>query len=132
MGQLLAAQGPEAAADALAAGVARMEPGLGGSVLEKAGFAGPGAYELFSQGAQGLAAERQRYYQFGGAPLTQKEAETIKRGSDVVEGAWSGALSNFAKGVGMGATGVERLVEAIRNNTRATEDNTRSGTRIGP
>jgi hypothetical protein len=132
MGQLLAAPGPEAAAEALAAGVAGMEPGLGGSVLEKAGFAGPGAYELFSQGREGLASERARYYKFGGAPMTLPEAEALKRGSDIVEGGMSSAFGNVAKGIGITAGGVERLVDAIRGNTRATEDNTRSGTRIGP
>lgn len=132
MGQLLTAPGPESAVQALSAGVAGMGPGLGGTVLEKAGFRSPQAYEFFAEGPEAMAAARARYYQFGGAPMTTKEAEAIKRGGDIVEATTTGAMSNVLKGVGIVAAGLERMADAMRSNTRATEENTRGGGRIAP
>lgn len=155
---IVAAPGAEGQVQALAQAVSTLEPGMGGALLERAGFPGAGAYELFAQGPEGLAAERARFYKYGTA-MTRPEAEAIKRGSDLWDAAWEGAGTYTAKGMGMAAeiaqgiselpsrvqsqglgvtlssvaiTAIDRLVQALGINTQATQDNTRSGAKLAP
>jgi hypothetical protein len=129
--QVAQAQGLQAQVETLSGGLGGLEPGLAGAVLERAGLGGPGMQELLSGGPEGLAAERAKFYRYG-TPMAQGEAEALKKGGDVVAAVGGGAMSYLQREIGQTARGLELLWSALTENTRATQDNTRSGAKLGP
>ena len=144
LGQVMSAQragGTEAALAALSAGVAGMEPGLGGVLAEKAGFATPQAYELLAGGPQALAEARGQYRGMA-APMTQSQAEEMKRRGDIVEararqaGAFEARLVANLTGVDVGraqgGAGTSGALGQVIRYLSQIADNTREGGKIGP
>lgn len=129
--ELAGAPGTEAALGVLSAGVAGMPEGIGGAVAEAAGFGGLQGFEFLQQGPAALAQARRRYHTLN-RPMSADQAEAIKRGGDIVTELGGAAASGFNQLLGRVALSLDRVAARLEANTRATEDDTRAGARVGP